>query len=285
MGPASADEFNKWIDPAGISLMGGLIRTDMAFLDVDSARSMVLHCSLTSLQELRHLCQHELSCRNLFLSCAQHNALLLDPTLRQRERADVALVGPPLKLMEDMCAVVSNKLSSTTWLASHIGSSTEIMASSASPRKKAEVAHTDVSRHATGLQNPWHHIEKVRVVLGQLYARKMEELRVQGFGLAEAERRTRELRYRLLTCNALGILDVTSDLSVRVQAAYAVGGLRKLAALFPGKITPFERFVERKRHMVDKDGSVGSLFCLPTMSDVLLLRGTKQDPRPSETMG
>ena len=42
MEPASADKFNLWVSPSGVSLMGGLIRTGTASLDVDFARSMVL---------------------------------------------------------------------------------------------------------------------------------------------------------------------------------------------------------------------------------------------------
>ena len=38
----SQAESNKWEDPTGISVMGGLIRTGMASLDVDFARSIVL---------------------------------------------------------------------------------------------------------------------------------------------------------------------------------------------------------------------------------------------------
>ena len=62
------------------------------------------------------------------------------------------------------------------------------------------------------------------------FARKNELMRICRF----TNQLTRSLA-RLLV--PVQILDVTCDVSVRVQAAYAVGGLQKLAALFPGKIT------------------------------------------------
>lgn len=278
----SPGRVNTWIDPSGPVLAAGMLESDMGSIDLQTARGFALQVSPMGVLEMRHLCQHELAYRSLVLTCVQHNSLLLDPNIRQKEIADVALVGPSRELMAGKpFALVTWKLRQTAALSGESGARRV-------GQQKVKGADTqmfmDLSRHAQHLQVPATHLLPIRDSVAQLAEAKIEALRAKGHGAFEFERQVRMIWHRLLTCCSLCTIRAACDLSIRVQAAHASIGLRAIAALIPSKLSPFDRGSDRKRQLVERDGSVGSVFTIPAVLDVLQLRGMYPDPDIALTM-
>lgn len=264
------------IDLSEPELSGGMLEAEMKAVELGTARSLALQCTPARVQELRHLLQHELAYRNLVTMCVLHNMLLLDPAMRQKDLADMELVGPSREMASDSLV---RKLRQTASLSMSGSSGRGRTAPQGqqdgqqAAKKRAEAPSVmDVSRYAHLLQTPTTHLAPVREAVATVYKARAERLRQGSLGVTEFERQMRLLWYRLLTCSSLLTMRSAADLSVRVQAARAAVDFKAIAVMLPAALSPFHcPTEERRRPLLERSGAVGSIFSIPTVPEVLRL--------------
>jgi len=286
----SSTQLNAWMNEKfGFEFFAGTVSFEMAQLDLSTPRSVVMNCASARLQELRLLHQNQVAYHSLLLSCVQVNVLLIDPSSRQKELADVELIGPSRDLvLNDPCVARLRKLCDSAVLAAPprrdepTSSSKKAAVASRPPPPQSKPkgksldhqgAHMDASRYARHMQTPLSLVEQARVHLGALFEQEAASLKQECLGITETERRLGILKYRILVTLSLHMGALAYSSLLRVQAASQATGLRRVLALLPARLSPFAAAQggERRRPLLEKDGSVGSICTVPTALEALQL--------------
>eukprot|EP00931_Biecheleriopsis_adriatica_P033961 TRINITY_DN19671_c0_g3_i1.p1 TRINITY_DN19671_c0_g3~~TRINITY_DN19671_c0_g3_i1.p1 ORF type:complete len:2698 (-),score=629.15 TRINITY_DN19671_c0_g3_i1:85-8178(-) len=265
-----------------IGWTSSLIEVSMGHLQGDTTKEFAMNCCSRELQELRRKLQHELAFCGLALACAQKNAILLDPQLRQREAMDIGAVGlsrdalasdggmPVMRRLRESLEISGldrDHLHERKAFGANSGMDITAGGTVGDTNVSEEVIQValpqsvvmDMSRYAQYLNEPSRFLEPVFKNLRRVY----EDLRD---GLKPHQQRM--LCYELLKVSSLFSMRSACDLYVGLQAAHTSLELMSLASLLPKTLSPFT-YGDKQKPIVERDGLVGSVFSIPTAFDVL----------------
>lgn len=274
----------KTKEPRDQQITAGLLAAKMASLDFDSADAVLLNCSPKAIEELQFKLQHELAFRGLALACAQQNALLLDPQIRVRELNDIGFVGLSRDaLASDGGLTVIKRLRESLEISGHDqdhlhareqhlqdaasgngGAAGDIAVGEEAQKPSAAIIH-DMSRYSQYLQHPARYLEPICTALALIYRERTEETE----GLQDTQLDL--FSFELLRCSSLLTLRAACELCVGLQAAQVALEFMGIATLLPPSLSPFT-YGDKLKPLVERDGSLGPVYSIPTSFDVLMLK-------------
>lgn len=276
---AREEQEYAWIDPYDHArfpgLTAGFFSADMRSIPLKNAYDVVLQCSTIHQLRARAALQHEVAWRNLLQTCLESNALLSDQHIRQRECIDITTVGPSREMVKDASLAVLRRLRETVELAGR-REAVQLAGPMGGVASKAVVEQqVPFDTRNPNWQNPFALIAPVLAAAGRLHVEHIRE--------PKEDLDDNDSWYRLLPCSSACLTRIACDVKVRTQAANTALGLRAIVSAIPARLSPFSAD-DKKQTLVDKDGQVVNLFYIPTIQDMLSLRGIRPDTDLDATM-